>query len=236
MQLSKLENKAYEELKNNNLEIFKIKDLMLLLNINKTKSYNLIKALKEKKAIKSIQSGIYCLLGVSELEIAGFLNWPSYISFFSALSYHKLTDQMPKLIFLASSRYRKQISSFKFVKMSKQRFFGYVSLNNIAIAEKEKATLDSLLFPKYSGGIKEIEKAIKNNLSELDSNKLISYALKMNSKAVIRRLGFLLEKCNANKKLLKKLEKNIGKGYEKLDPSLKKTNIYNAKWLLNINT
>jgi predicted transcriptional regulator of viral defense system len=236
MQLSKNEYKAIEILKKNNIEVFRIKDLTLLLKADKTKIYNLIKALKKKKAIVSVNSGIYFLSDASELSISTYINWPSYISFFSALNYYKMTDQMPKIIFLASAKYKKQINSFKFIKLSKNRFFGYTSFNNIIIAEKEKAVIDSLLLPKYSGGIKEIERIMKNNLNELNIDKLIDYSIKVKSKAVMRRLGFILEKCNIKNKILNKLVKNIGKGYEKLDPSLKKTNIYNSKWLLNINS
>jgi len=63
---------------------------------------------------------------------------------------------------------------------------------------------------------------------------LIDYALKIDSKAVIRRLGFLLETNNYKKTA--ELKKNLGKGYEKLDPSLKKKNKLNKDWLLDINT
>ena len=52
MQLSKLEDLAYQILKKNNLSIFKSKDIKLLLNIDKIKAYNLVKALKKKGVIK----------------------------------------------------------------------------------------------------------------------------------------------------------------------------------------
>ena len=56
MQLSKLENLVYEELRKNNLFLFKIKDLCLLLKINKIKAYNIIKSLKKKSIIKKFRS------------------------------------------------------------------------------------------------------------------------------------------------------------------------------------
>jgi len=236
MQLSKIEEKTYETLKRGNLLIFKPKDISLLLKISKTKAYNLIKALKKKNAIESIQSGIYALHGTSEFVIATSLNWPSYISFWTALNYHNLTEQMPKTIFLASTKYKKQRKNFKFILVSKKRFFGYVMINSIVIAEKEKSLIDSLLFPKYAGGIKEIEKAFSNAIASLDIKKLIAYAIKIKSKAVVRRLGYLLEKNKIKGYFLKQLLKNEGKGYELLDPTLKRKNNFNKTWLLDINT
>ena len=236
MQLSKLEDKAIEILKRNNLVVFRVKDLTLLMNKNKTDIYNLIKSLKKKSAIETIKSGTYALKGTDDFVIGTSLNWPSYISFWSALSYYHLTDQLPKGILLASTRYHKEIKNYKYITISRERFFGYSRIGDIVIAEKEKAIIDSLLFPKYSGGIKEIKQAIERSLNELNIAKLIDYAIKTKSKAAARRLGFILENADINKKYLKLLEKNIGRGYEKFDPSLKAKNKFNKTWLIDINT
>ena len=234
MQTSKLESKVYEELEKNKLFIFKIKDLCLLLKADKTKAYNIIKALKRKQIIKKVGKGFYVLNGVSEFSIGQNINYPSYLSFWSALSYYGFSDQTPKKIFFVTTRYTKEINSFKFVTLSKKRFFGYKSMEGITIAEKEKAIIDSLLFPKYSGGIKEIANSLEKSGKEIDIKKLINYAFKVESKAVLRRLGFILEKLNY-KKGLKKMRENIGRGYELLDPSLKRKNNLNKKWLLDVN-
>ena len=72
-------------------------------------------------------------------------------------------------------------------------------------------------------------------MSELDGDKLIDYAVKVESKAVLRRLGFILELIGSKSPILKKIAKRIGKGYELFDPSLKKRNHLNKRWLLDIN-
>ena len=168
----------------------------------------------------------------NEMAVASEINSPSYISFWSALNYYGFSDQMPKKIFLATTKYKKEVQGFKYITISKKRFFGYMKINDITIAEKEKAVIDSLLLPKYSGGMKEVMKSIKNYLDEIDMKKLMDYAFKMNSKSVLRRLGYILEK---NKKNTKNIITKIGKGYELFDPNLKKKNNLNKKWLLDIN-
>ena len=233
MQLSKTEDKIINELKRLNLEIFTIKDLKLIFKFGSVKSYNLIKALKRKNVIKK-EKGYIVLKGTDQFVEGISINSPSYISFWSALNYYGYSDQMPNKIFIASVKYSRETESFKYVTLKSQKFFGYKSVGNIIIAEKEKAIIDSLMFPKYAGGIREINESLKSALNDLNKSKLIDYAIKTKSKAVIRRLGFLLQVNGYNKTL--RLKDKIGKGYEILDPSLKRSNNLNKEWMLDINT
>jgi predicted transcriptional regulator of viral defense system len=235
MQLSKLENLGYEKLKKNNMHIFRIKDLSLLMEISRTKAYNLVKAMKKKGIIKKAGKRAFALRGTNEFVVATSINYPSYISFWSALSYYGFSDQMPKKIFLATTKYTKDINEFKYVTLFKTRYFGYTKIGDIVIADKEKAIIDSLLFPKYAGGMKEIEKCLRAAINEINIERLIEYSLKMKSKAVLRRLGFVLEHLNYKGKIINKIIKKIGKGYELLDPSLRKKNNLNKRWLLDVN-
>lgn len=232
MQISKNQAKALEILKRNDLEVFSAKDLKLLLQLNKTQTYNLIKSLKNKNHIESIKNGLYSIKGTDEMIIASRLVYPSYISFLSALNYYGLSDQTPTKITLATTK-RKKHRDYIFVTLNKNRFSGYTKINKIIIAEKEKALIDALYLPKYAGGIKEIIKCFKEAEDSINKKKLYDYALRMNSKAIIRRLGFITDhlklKFNFN------LQSKIGKGYELLDPSQEKKNNYNKKWLLDVN-
>lgn len=230
MQLSKSEETAYETLRRNKLQVFKIKDIVLLLNINKTKTYNLIKALKKKGVIEVLSSGIYAFNDVNDFVVGTYFNWPSYVSFSSALNYYGFSDNLPKKITYVSTKYR-QHEKFEYVCLSKKRFFGYKKEGEIILAEKEKVFIDSLLFPKYSGGIKEVSRLLAENIGKLSIDKLIDYAFKVNSKIVLRRLGFILES-KLNKKQVSLLLSKIGKGYGFLDSSIKKRRNLNNKWLL----
>ncbi len=233
MQISKTENLAIETLKKNKLEIFKLNDLALLLEFDKTKTYNLIKALKKKKIIEAVSSGIYCLEDANDFEIGIYFNSPSYVSFLSALNYYGFSDNNPKKITFVSTKYKKH-KKFEFICLSKKRFFGYKKEGDIVIGEIEKVFVDSLLFPKYSGGIKEISRLLIGNLDKLNMNKLIDYSLRVESKMVLRRLGFILGE-NLDKKNKEKLFKKIGKGVGFLDPNIKTRRNLNKEWLLYTN-
>jgi len=232
MQLSKNENLAYMEIKKQDFVVFRIKDLRLLLGFDSVKVYNIIKSLKKKGIIRKI-NGFFALTDVEDFALGCSIHYPSYLSFWTALNYYGWSDQTPHTIFLVTTKYRKDAAPFKYATLSKKRFFGYEMIRKFAIAEKEKAIIDSLLFPKYSGGMREIKICLEKALKELNKEKLIDYALKAGSKAVVRRLGFLLESLGYKK--IDKLKKHIGKGYELLDPSLKKKNVLDKKWLLDVN-
>jgi len=233
MNLSKLESEVYEKFKELDLRVFSVNNLCLLMNMNKTKAYNIIKSLSKKKVLIKVGKRNFSLSGTNEFEIATEINFPSYISFWSALNYYGFSDNTPKKIFVVSTKYSKDIENFKFVTLSKKKFFGYTSIGRITIAEKEKAIIDSLIFPRYSGGIKEVRISLKRAINELNLKKMIDYVLKIGSKSAIRRLGFLLDSLKVGG--LKRLEKKIGKGFELLDPNLEKKNNLNKKWLLDIN-
>lgn len=235
MQLSKLESYAVEKINDNNFRVFKIKDLCLVLSIDRTKAYNIIKALKRKNIIRKAGKRFFALKGTDEFIIATAINSPSYISFWSALNYYGFSDQTPRKIFIVATKQAKEIDNIRYITFSKKRFFGYIRIGEIIIADKEKSIIDSLLFPKYSGGIKEIIKCLDKGIKDINMDKLLDYALKIENKLVLRRLGYILdEKFRMNKKL-NIIRKKIGKGYELLDPNLMKKNNLNKKWLLDIN-
>lgn len=235
MQLSRLENEVLEKLKSEGLSVFRVKDVSLLLRFSKVKTYNVLKSLKKKGAIESVQAGFFAVSGASDFAVGARLNWPSYLSFWSALNYHGLSDQTPKLLFFASTKRKHSVNGFKYVVLSRKRFFGYFSAGEIVVAEVEKAIVDSLLFPKYSGGMREVFSALKVGFNELNVKKLVDHALRVESRVVVRRLGFLLEECGFRGKELELLFKHKGKGFELLDPSLKRKNNFRKKWLLDIN-
>lgn len=234
MQLSKTENKIYETLKNAGFVLFTVRDICQLLSMNKTKVYNLIKALKKKGVIKKV--GVYFFFSDADDFVTGnILHFPSYLSLWSALQYYGMSDQMPKKIFFITTKYRKPIKNFVYVTVASYRYFGYQKIGSLTIAEREKAIVDGLFFPRYCGGIAEIYKSIREGWMGFDKNKLVSYALQMRSKAVLRRLGYILEQCGEKKEFINKLKMHIGTGYELLDPTCTKKNNFNEQWFLDIN-
>ncbi|HEV2125627.1 MAG TPA: hypothetical protein VGW38_22975 [Chloroflexota bacterium] len=134
-----------------------------------------------------------------------------YVSFWSALSHHRLTEQVPRIAYVALCGSRKKEVSFqgwryRFVTVSAGKFFGYApaeftALNGAAridveIAEPEKAILDSLDNEHLAGGFPEIVKALQRGFQGgmLSGSRLVEYTKRYPNAAVGARLGYLLQR------------------------------------------
>lgn len=135
----------------------------------------------------------------------------SYISFWSALSHHGLTEQLPRTVFVAMvgkirPTVRFQRREYRFVGIADSKYFGFreqelVALNGAAtvpvrIAEPEKAILDCLDNEAVSGGMPEIIKAVRRgaerNIFSID--RFAEHAARFGSHPVAARLGYLLDR------------------------------------------
>lgn len=241
-----MQTKVIKKLKELNIFLFTPQDIRRIFNLSTRQSYNLLRQMQKQSFIYNLQKGKYLLTEFDSLNkysiytIASNLYYPSYISFISALSFYQLTDQLSKTIFLtvviSKPKFILQNTTLQFVKLSSNRFFGYRKEQNqedeFFIAEPEKAILDCLFLPYYSGGLPVIFGAL-NNLKPIDTQKLIEYALKMKSKILLKRLGFLLEKLDIN--IYSQIKNKIGVSYTILDPARTRIGSYNKKWKLIIN-
>ncbi len=230
------------------LKIFTVFDTTRILNINPNNAYQLLHRLEWKNLIVRLKGGKYLLLSLGGYEsedlytIASNLYWPSYVSFWTALSYYKLTEQLPRTVYVITTVQRPAVlfgdAKIRFVKFTSRKFFGYGRIKNMFIADKEKALLDSLLHPKYAGGIVEVFKATVNAWAEIDHAKLYEYAKQMGSKALLQRLGYFIEvgRLEFDRYILKEMHKAIGKSYVKLDPDLQVGEVdLDSEWHLILN-
>lgn len=191
--------------------------------------------LKKEKLIFKIEKNRYTLQK-DPLAVASNIIWPSYVSCWPALRYYNLTEQLPRVIFVITTRARKNRevnfnnSKIIFIKIKSKYFFGYKKERygnfDIFIADKEKAIIDSVLFKKIS--FSEISEIVKNNWDEFNENIIINYLIKIKNRALIKRFGFLLDKMGADN--YDKLRKFIDFKYIPLEYFIKTKGKKNKKW------
>ena len=218
-----------------------------LFGISKEKAHQSVFYLKQKDLVREIEKGKYLVLGFephrvlsNPFFIASRIVYPSYISYRSALNYYGFTEQVPFTVYVATTKRKKEIHfenyRYRYIAISPRKFFGYVRRMigelSVVLAEKEKAIIDSLDQLKYAGGFEEAAKALFNSKTEIDNLKLVGYAIKMQSKTLCSRLGFLLDKYGMK---TDGLEKNLSTSFIPLDPDKPKKNIWDRKWRLNVN-
>jgi predicted transcriptional regulator of viral defense system len=86
---------------------------------------------------------------------------------------------------------------YLFVHLKAEKFFGAQTVkvfqDEVQMADREKAVVDSVDKPSYAGGIAHVAAVIHQAHRSLDWEKLVTYAMRMDSRVLLGRLGFLLQ-------------------------------------------
>ena len=169
-----------------------------------------------------------------------------YIGYYSALQIHNLITQpsLKEQIVVSKQLRPSEIQikdiSFQFIYHNEKHFFGAKkiwidSFNKVMCSDLEKTIIDCLFKPDYAGGIVEIARAIYISKDKIKYNKLLEYAKKFNSQAVIKRLGFLLEILEINTNIIDELQKLKTASCITLDTELPKTGKRISRWSIQQN-
>jgi len=127
---------------------------------------------------------------------------PYYLSFLAAAYHYGLTPQRPTVAQIATprlirARYATPEHGIEQVVIGEERFFGTREETRdgltITIAEPEKAVIDCLDAVKRCGGILEVARIVHRAARRLDVATLVDYAIRVGTKTLSQRLGYLLE-------------------------------------------
>ena len=257
LKLGPQETKLLFTLEEKEISVFTSKDAKKILGTGSAAVLLVISGLKQKGRIRQIEKGKYLLIP-ARAGIEG--HWTEearvivphlideyYVGFWTAMNLWGMTEQIIHTVFVVTpKRKKKRILEFEnqryeFVTLSKKKFFGFVEAKTdklkFNISSKEKTIIDGLMHPEYCGGIPEVTKSIWNIRDELDWQKLLEMAKKVEINVVLRRLGYLLDLLEIETSISKSIKKNLqGYPYHYLDPiSHKKRLEYSKEYGLIIN-
>jgi len=161
----------------------------------------LIRLTRGKYILVPLEAGVKSLYSEHGFIIASHLVSPYYIGYGSALNSHGFSEKVPANIYVVSYKRRNDriilYTKIKFVTLSKSKLFGLENLvisgKTVKISNVEKTIADCLDHPEYCGGIDEVAKSIYFEHKDIDMKKVVSYAIRMGNKTIIKRLGYLLE-------------------------------------------
>ncbi|MCK6479411.1 MAG: hypothetical protein L6R43_04465 [Planctomycetes bacterium] len=210
--------------------------------------------------LRRLQRGTYALAsgipGFPEAHpfaIGMALVRPSAVSGWSALHHHGLTEQIPRVVTLtttrrvatpsmrgavkeAPSRWTVAGQTFEIVTVVPDHFFGdeevWVGEAKVRILDRERALLDCFALPRRFGGVAEGLGILEEHLSRLDAERLVAHALRYGADAVARRVGFALEGLGAPARVLGPLRDRPMTGYRTLDPTRTPRGPRNRRWRL----
>ncbi len=195
---------------------------------------------------------------VHPFVVSAYLIQPSAISHWSALQHHGLTEQIPQIVTASTpkkvvtpsmrtaqakpSKHRFEIAGirYEYIQIQPKHFFGIEKLwldeqFQISITDKERTLLDLFIYSKMFGGMGEALGILENALPEVDIQKLVTYAIQYDKKAVAKRLGWALEYFGVSAKQLTPLLKVPIHYYCRLDPSLPATGPCDKRWMVQNN-
>lgn len=169
-----------------------------------------------------------------------------YIGYYSALHIHNLiTQPSMKEQIVVSKQLRPSVikiknTPFQFIYHNPDHFFGMKNVwidnfHKVLCSDLEKTIIDCLFKPDYAGGIVEISRAISTSAGQIKFDKLLEYAKRFNSHAVIKRLGFLLELLDIDNPIMEKLLEEKTASYVLLDTELPKAGKMVSRWGIHQN-
>ena len=192
--------------------VIRAKDVQDALRCSANYAYVLLHNLERKHWLERISMGLYQFVpaayGYPEkvppanaLAVGAALVEPYYFSYYTANSHYGYTTQMPFTLFIATTKKKAKVewqsATFKFVTLSKRKFFGYrlerAFDSEICMAEPEKSIVDSFDKPHYAGGIEQLARITWRGLAKVNQAKLVDYAVRMESYVLVQRLGFIVD-------------------------------------------
>jgi len=243
----------YEE----NKPVFHLEDVRRILDLQELPASSFMRQLVNRGVATRLKPGLFILvpqeLGrereymgsplIVARELAGGKGY--YLSHGTAMEIHGMVTQPQLVVHVTNMEKRRPVhimgTDFQFITCKKEHFFGIsehwvTKQEKVMVSDMEKTVIDGLRQPEYCGGISETAKGVWMRRQNLDADRLIEYAIKMDIGAVIRRLGYILELYGiGSPEKLGHLRGHLTDTYVKLDPLLPSEGKFIRKWRLHLN-
>jgi predicted transcriptional regulator of viral defense system len=219
----------------------------------------LLSDMTKRGLLMRLKAGVYYIIPYEEDAESFMPDWHSvaeylvssasgrhYIGYYSALQIHDLISQpsLKEQIVVSKqirpSKIKIKNVRFQFIYHNEKHFFGAKkiwidSFNQVSCSDLEKTFIDCLFKPEYAGGVVETARAIYASREKIKFDKLLDYAVRFASQAVIKRLGFLLEILDFNHEIIGELERIKTASYVVLDTELPRAGKRISRWSIQQN-
>lgn len=211
--LTPIESELLSHIKTSKCSLVDLKEVQKYLNIDAGYASKILERLDRKGYLERIIRGKYLFIPLeygyeeryppmNSLVVGSVLIEPYYYGYQTANNYHGFTSQFSPTAYICTVKPRRNFrwrnTSYRFVTLVVNKFFGFTKVKadgcDVNVAEPEKAVLDTLDKPGYCGGVSQAAYVVSNALgSGLDTDKLLSYVVRMGQNSVLQRLGYLVE-------------------------------------------
>jgi predicted transcriptional regulator of viral defense system len=237
--------------------IFRLREVKEILCLDIVSSRSFIRKLVNRGIVTRLKPGLFILVPFELGKETNYMGNPFivareimdgkdyFLSYATALGIHGAVTQPQLIVYITTLKPRRTINAlgteFKFIYNQKKYFFGIedhwiTKQDKIKVSNFEKTIIDGLKQPEYCGGLTEVAKGLWMRQQDINIKRLISYALKIEVGAVIRRLGYLLEFYNiGSPDDWDILKSHLTETYVQLDPLLTSEGKYLRKWRIQRN-
>jgi predicted transcriptional regulator of viral defense system len=226
------------------LDIFSFNEIVQNKVLDKRQLNRTLPKLIRSGYLDKIEKGKYCKHNFKDHFVIGSFVTPNgIISYWNAMNYHNLTEQIPNVIFIKTAQRKQNCEFFGiryiFCNKPEKCMTGYIEEgygnHRYKISNRERTIVDAFDQHQYAGGYAEIIKAFQR--AQINESRLIKYCKEENNLSLIKRLAFLTELLNKPKmeKFIRYAQKIMNKKYSLFEVGGSNTGKYNSRWKMIVN-
>ena len=252
--LSTRESRLLARLAGAGHQIISVDDIETTLEIPPNTAREIASRLTEKGWLDRLFPGTYLIVPLTageeavytthEYLIAAHVAEPMYIGYYSALSHHGLTEQVPRTVYVvtptrAQSREIHGVP-YRVTTVTEQKFFGFeptsIEGTTVQVSDLEKTLVDCADHPEFCGGLRELTTAMRTaDERGCDWFTVSEYLDRLDNGAATKRIVYLADQLGIDLPAREDLVASFTSGYSLLDPTRPDTGSTDSTYRLRIN-
>lgn len=205
-----------------------------------------------KKGVYAINDPVSRLPKAHPFAIGAALVSPSAVSHWSALSHWALTEQIPLAVTLSSPTRTFPPTAttsapnghpawtvdgvhYTFITVTPDRWFGITRVwvnerNQVPMFDRERALLDAFQHFQIFGSLGTALTLLEEHRDHIDLPRLVQYAVELGVAAVVKRVGWVLDRLGVAPEILAPLRTFPARGDAPLDPGRPARGRHDPTW------
>jgi len=164
-----------------------------------------------------------------------------YIGYFSVLSHHGLTEQVPRTVYvvtptLAQSREIHGVQ-YRVTTVTERKFFGFeptsIEGTTVQVSDLEKTLVDCADRPEFCGGLRELATAMRT--ADERGCDWFTVGEYLDNGAATKRIVYLADQLGINLPAREELVASFTSGYSPLEPTRPDTGSTDSTYRFRIN-
>jgi len=252
--LSTRESRLLARLAGAGHQIISVDDIETTLEVPPNTAREIASRLTEKGWLDRLFPGTYLIIPLTageeavytthEYLIAAHVAEPMYIGYYSALSHHGLTEQVPRTVYVVTPTraQSREIHSvpYRVTTVTERKFFGFeptsIEGTTVQVSDLEKTLVDCADHPEFCGGLRKLATAMRTaDERGCDWDTVGEYLERLDNGAATKRIVYLADQLGIDLPARETLLKSFTSGYPLLDPTRSEQGRYDSEYYLRIN-